>query len=61
MKVQADMNKYEKVMIAALRARELAEGIGLTPENEGRKITTVAVEDMEGDKVKYGENEIVIR
>ena len=35
-------NKYQRVMLAARRARELAEGIGLTPEMEGIKITTVS-------------------
>ncbi len=40
-------NKYQRVMLAAKRARELAEGIGLLPENEGKKITTVAMEELD--------------
>ena len=40
-------NKYQRVMLAARRARELTEGVGLTPEMEGRKITTVAMEELD--------------
>jgi|HubBroStandDraft_4_1064222.scaffolds.fasta_scaffold3828818_1 DNA-directed RNA polymerase omega subunit len=40
-------NKYQRVMLAARRARELAEGVGLQPEMEGRKITTIAMEELE--------------
>ena len=40
-------NKYQRVMLAAKRARELAEGINLQPEMEGRKITTIAMEELE--------------
>lgn len=43
----AGNNKYQRVMLAAKRARELAEGIGLQPEMEGRKITTIAMEELE--------------
>lgn len=53
-------NKYQRVMLAARRARELAEGIGLTPEMEGIKITTVAMGELEkgllkNDRVNDGE------
>jgi DNA-directed RNA polymerase omega subunit len=53
-------NKYQRVMLAARRARELAEGIGLTPEMEGTKITTVAMNELEqgllkNDRVNDGE------
>lgn len=40
-------NKYQRVMLAARRARELAEGINLQPEMEGKKITTVSMEELE--------------
>ncbi len=40
-------NKYQRVMLAARRARELAEGINLQPEMEGRKITSVAMDELE--------------
>lgn len=45
-------NKYQRVMLAAKRARELAEGIGLTPEMEGKKITTVSMEELERGDLK---------
>ena len=45
-------NKYQRVMLAAKRARELAEGIGLTPEMEGIKITTVAMAELERGDLK---------
>ncbi len=45
-------NKYQRVMLAARRARELAEGIGLTPEMEGIKITTVAMGELEKGMLK---------
>jgi DNA-directed RNA polymerase omega subunit len=45
-------NKYQRVMLAARRARELAEGIGLTPEMEGKKITTVALQELEAGLLK---------
>ena len=53
-------NKYQRVMLAARRARELAEGVGLTPEMEGIKITTVAMGELEkgmlkNDRVNDGE------
>ena len=40
-------NKYQRVMLAAKRARELAEGINLLPEMEGRKITTIAMNELD--------------
>lgn len=45
-------NKYQRVMLASKRARELAEGINLTPEMEGRKITTVAMDELERGVLK---------
>jgi len=45
-------NKYQRVMLAAKRARELAEGINLQPEMEGRKITTIAMEELERGVLK---------
>ena len=45
-------NKYQRVMLAAKRARELAEGINLQPEMEGRKITTVAMDELERGVLK---------
>ncbi len=40
-------NKYQRVMLASKRARELAEGVGLQPEMEGKKITTIAMNELE--------------
>ena len=45
-------NKYQRVMLAARRARELAEGVGLTPEMEGIKITTVAMGELDKGMLK---------
>ena len=45
-------NKYQRVMLAAKRARELAEGIGLQPEMEGRKITTIAMNELDKGMLK---------
>jgi DNA-directed RNA polymerase subunit K/omega len=45
-------NKYQRVMLAAKRARELAEGINLQPEMEGKKITTVAMAELERGELK---------
>ena len=45
-------NKYQRVMLAAKRARELAEGINLLPEMEGKKITTVAMAELERGELK---------
>jgi DNA-directed RNA polymerase subunit K/omega len=45
-------NKYQRVMLAARRARDLAEGIGLTPEMEGVKITTVAMGELNSGQLK---------
>ncbi len=45
-------NKYQRVMLAAKRARELTEGIDLQPEMEGKKITTVALEELERGALK---------
>ena len=45
-------NKYQRVMLAAKRARELAEGINLTPDMEGRKITTIAMNELDKGLLK---------
>jgi DNA-directed RNA polymerase omega subunit len=45
-------NKYQRVMLAAKRARELAEGINLQPEMEGRKITTIAINELDKGLLK---------
>jgi DNA-directed RNA polymerase subunit K/omega len=45
-------NKYQRVMLAAKRARELAEGINLMPEMEGKKITTVAMAELDRGELK---------
>lgn len=45
-------NKYQRVMLASKRARELAEGINLTPEMEGRKITTIAMAELDKGLLK---------
>jgi len=45
-------NKYQRVMLAAKRARELAEGINLQPEMEGRKITTIAMNELDKGMLK---------
>jgi DNA-directed RNA polymerase subunit K/omega len=45
-------NKYQRVMLASKRARELAEGVNLAPEMEGRKITTVAMDELEKGVLK---------
>ena len=45
-------NKYQRVMLAAKRARELAEGINLQPEMEGRKITTIAMNELDKGLLK---------
>ena len=45
-------NKYQRVMLAAKRARELAEGINLSPEMEGRKITTIAMNELDKGLLK---------
>ncbi len=51
------MNKYEKVILTAMRARELAEGINVTPEMEGRKITTIAMDELKEGALSFDEDE----
>lgn len=48
-----DMNKFEQVVVAAVRARQLAEGQDVKPGQEGRKITTVAMEELERGDLKF--------
>lgn len=45
-KIEKVMNKYEKVIVTSIRARQLAEGINVTPEMEGRKITAIAMDEL---------------
>ena len=49
---KAGNNKFQRVMLAAKRARELAEGINLMPEMEGTKITSVAMNELERGELK---------
>lgn len=49
---KAGNNKFQRVMLAAKRARELAEGINLMPEMEGSKITSVAMSELERGELK---------
>ncbi len=43
---EKELNKFEQVVLASQRARELSEGLGVLPENEGRKVSTVAAEEL---------------
>ena len=45
-------NKFQSVILAARRARELNQGIDVTQEMEGRKITSIAIEELESGKLK---------
>jgi DNA-directed RNA polymerase omega subunit len=45
-------NKFQSVILAARRARELNQGINVTQEMEGRKITSIAIEELEHGKLK---------
>lgn len=52
------MNKYEKVILTAMRARELAEGINVTPEMEGKKITTIAMDELKEGSLSFDEDKV---
>lgn len=56
-KIEKVMNKYEKVILTAIRARELSEGINMTPEMEGRKITTIATEELDAGSLSFDEED----
>lgn len=48
-------NKYEQVILAAMRARELSDGIGVRPEMEGKKITTIAMQELQDGMLSFGD------
>ena len=49
-------NKYERVILTAMRARELAEGIDVSSEMEGQKITSIAMKELKGGKLRFSED-----
>ena len=51
------MNKFEKVILTSMRARELAEGINMTPEMEGRKITAIAMDELADGSLAFDEED----
>jgi DNA-directed RNA polymerase subunit K/omega len=53
--MEREMNKFEQVILTSMRARELAEGINVTPEMEGRKITTIAMDELNDGSLSFGE------
>ena len=53
--MKKDLNKFEQVILTSMRARELAEGINVTPEMEGRKITTIAMDELADGSLSFGE------
>ena len=57
MKIEKVMNKYEKVILTSMRARELAEGINMTPEMEGRKITAIAMDELADGSLAFDEED----
>ena len=52
---EEEHNKYERVILAAMRARELAEGIDVNSDMEGKKITTIAMKELENGKLQFGD------
>lgn len=56
-KIEKVMNKYEKVILTSMRARELAEGINVTPEMEGKKITAIAMGELEDGSLAFEDEE----
>jgi DNA-directed RNA polymerase subunit K/omega len=56
-KIEKVMNKYEKVILTSMRARELSEGINLTPEMEGKKITAIAMDELEDGSLAFDEED----
>ena len=53
--MKKEMNKFEQVILTSMRARELAEGINVTPEMEGRKITTIAMDELADGSLSFGD------
>jgi DNA-directed RNA polymerase subunit K/omega len=53
--MKKDLNKFEQVILTSMRARELAEGINVTPEMEGRKITTIAMDELADGSLSFAE------
>jgi DNA-directed RNA polymerase subunit K/omega len=56
-KIEKVMNKFEKVILTSMRARELAEGINMTPEMEGRKITAIAMDELADGSLAFDEED----
>jgi DNA-directed RNA polymerase subunit K/omega len=56
-KIEKVMNKYEKVILTSMRARELSEGINMTPEMEGKKITAIAMDELEDGSLAFDEED----
>lgn len=56
-KIEKVMNKYEKVILTSMRARELSEGINVTPEMEGRKITAIAMDELADGSLAFEEED----
>ena len=56
-KIEKVMNKFEKVILTSMRARELAEGINMTPEMEGRKITAIAMDELADGSLAFEEED----
>lgn len=48
--------KYTLVTLAALRARELTDGAPALLDDKGKKMVTVALEEIYHDKISYYEN-----
>jgi DNA-directed RNA polymerase omega subunit len=55
--VKKGINKFQSVILAARRARELNQGIDVTQEMEGRKITSIAIEELESGKLEREDEE----
>jgi DNA-directed RNA polymerase subunit K/omega len=52
-----ELNKFEQVIITSMRARQLSEGVNVTPEMEGRKITAIAVGELEDGSLSFEDEE----
>jgi DNA-directed RNA polymerase omega subunit len=50
-------NKYERVILAAMRARELADGIDVDAGMEGKKITSIAMQELESGQLQFGDED----
>jgi DNA-directed RNA polymerase subunit K/omega len=51
------VNRYIGVILAARRARAFNEGVGLTPEMEGKKITMLALDDYYQGRISMNEEQ----